>query len=124
MVNQYLFIEQGSLSQSDINKLVENVKNTGTSLMMYNRGSTKPELVTIDNSGIDIEAIKTAAAREYGEFLIDNLLTFIDEVAIKHSHYDEMTRTTSFSMQIKTTPEYFVKRFADFLNEKHYPDKK
>lgn len=118
MVNQYLFVEEGSLAQSDIAKIVENIKNTGTSLIMYNKGSAKPELVSItDDEKIDIYKIRTEAAEECGNYIMDNLLKYIKFRSIICQSVDEMTRTNSYKMQIEGTPDEFINRFKNFLNE-------
>ena len=111
MVNQYLFIEQGSLTPSDINKLVENTKNTGTSLMMYNKGCAKPELVSIGD-----------ITEKRDEYTLDDLKEYLEEVLEQHmeSRWSDIHLTTEKYHKLSYYGSFdeLIKGFEEFLRGK------
>ena len=117
MVNQYLFVEEGSLAPNDIAKIVENIKNTGASLIMYNKGAAKPELVSLNISEVDIDKIRQEAIENHTNYILENLLKYMTLRSTIYHIRDEMTCIIESSMRIEGIPEEFVDRFKNFLNE-------
>lgn len=117
MVKDFVFIEEGSVDQYNMLKLLENSGLTNDNVIRYKQGSPKPELVSVKTDDkIDINEIRSKAVDECRDYLMDNLFKFIDKIAIKHSFRDEIYRQTLHNMQINETPESFVNKFKEFLN--------
>lgn len=116
MVNNFIFVEDGSLDTYNLRKLLEKSQMTEANIIRYKQGSPKPELISVNNSEIDIDTIRTEAGDERENHLMDSLFEFLDKKAIKHSVRDEFTFQTFYNMQINETPESFIKKFKEFLN--------
>ena len=50
MVKDFVFIEEGSLDQYNLLKLLENSGMTNDNVIRYKQGSPKPELVSVNNT--------------------------------------------------------------------------
>ena len=120
MINQYLFVEEGSLAPNDIAKIVENIKNTGTSLIMYNKGCAKPELVSMGEA--DVGQIICDARNNQTAYLMSNLLEYLYHVVERRTHaeFDDVRfmNIVKNTVVYNGTVEELVQNFKDYLSEK------
>ena len=111
MVNQYLFVEEGSLSQSDITKIVENIKNTGTSLIIYNKGASKPELISMGDIAEKRDAYTLDDLKEYLEEVLEQCVeSRWSDMNLENEHYYKLSYYGSL--------EALIKEFEEFLHGK------
>ena len=111
MVNQYLFVEEGSLAPNDIAKIVEHLKNTGTSIIMYNKGCAKPELVSMGDVVKKRDAYTLDDLKEYLEEVLEQCVeSRWSDINLENEHYYKLSYYGSL--------EVLIKEFEEFLHGK------
>ena len=123
MVKDFVFIEEGSLDQYNMLKLLENSGLTNDNVIKYKQGSPKPELVSVDTTGKEIEKEDIQSLVNKAE---NNILTALEEFLYEYTeksgeeYFDnQMCRfVTYYTLTAKGNVNDFMNNFKDYLSNK------
>lgn len=128
MVKDFVFIEEGSLDQYNMLKLLENSGLTNDNVIRYKQGSPKPELVSVDTTGKEIEKedvqdIVNEAERQIKNNIFETLEEYLDNVSEKKTNDGYNIETCKFEtyhvFTVFDSVQDFVAKFKKFLEEKY-----
>lgn len=108
MVNNFIFIEDGSVDTANLRKILDNSGNTDVRFITYRQGAAKPELVSLQ-SNIKQEAKK----KQIIDKVLSDLSEFIDKTMVCGA--DPM-KNMICEMTYYGSKETFIARFEEFLN--------
>lgn len=94
MVNNFIFIEDGSLDAENLNKLMKNSENAKVKFITYKQGAAKPELVSIESSEAtqqNPDVYKKEGEKETLKRLYDFLLNSFNVSQYYFDDYDAVT---------------------------------
>lgn len=113
MVKDFVFIEDGSLDQYNLLKLLENSGMTNENVIRYKQGSPKPELVSVECNTPQLT----------NELMLEYLKEYLDNTAEKksESYFDnyECTFKIHYTTTIDDTIDDFITKFKAFLETKY-----
>ena len=123
MVKDFVFIEEGSLDQYNMLKLLENSGLTNDNVIKYKQGSPKPELVSVDITGKEIEKEDIQSLVNKAE---NNILTALEEFLYEYTeksgeeYFDnQLCRFVTYhTLTVKGNVNDFMNNFKDYLSNK------
>lgn len=111
MVKNFVFIEDGSLNEGNLDKL-RKVGITDENMVVYRQGSTKPELVSVEHETPQLT----------NELMLKYLEEFLYEYTEKkgEEYYDnQMCRfATYYTLTAKGNVNDFMNNFKEYLSSK------
>lgn len=119
MVNNFIFIEEGSIDTNNMLKLLQNSGMTDANIIRYKQGMAKPELINLECESEQVNLVehdKGVAARTEAK-IISGLLKFLHECSEQRVDRDVMSNTEHVYTIYRNTPESLVENFKEFLTE-------
>ena len=119
MVNNFIFIEEGSLDTNNMLKLLQNSGMTDANVIRYKQGTAKPELINIESEGSQISLVEhDKNLKKLTEAKITaSLLKFLNECCEVTLTEDHVRGTKYYSTRYIGKPESLVEDFKQFLAE-------
>lgn len=117
MVEQFLFIEEGSVDIPSIQKFLKNSGLTDANVIRYKKGSPKPELVSVNNDEKRIEALKAETTKN----IMQTLIQFLEQHAVIHPEFvkaSDMYIGCKYNITYQGDVPDFMEAFYTFLKEK------
>ena len=121
MVNNFIFIEDGSLDAENLNKLMKNSENSKVKFITYKQGAAKPELVSIAQSEAaqqNPEVYKKEAKEEMLNHLREFLKIRTETTVYEEYSYVQMKDITTYKTSYRGTMDDFIGEFEHFLNSR------
>ena len=120
MVNNFLFIEEGSVTTANLRKLIENSDITEASVIRYKKGCPKPELVTV--KPIDTDRLIKDTSDVVTSQLLNGLVIYLNDITEKKTYRDvDILRgkcVETNTVKYYGTVEELIQGFREFLREK------
>ena len=119
MVNNFVFIEEGSVDKENLRKILDNSGMTNANIIRYKQGTTKPELITIENDDSQINLVehnKNITEMNTAKILTC-LVKFLHECGDTRVDRDIASNMDHVYTVYRNTPESLVENFKQFLAE-------
>lgn len=120
MVNNLIFIEDGSLNEGNLDKL-RKAGITDDNFVVYRQGSTKPELVSVNNND-DVQDIVNEIEQQIKNNIFETLEKYLDNVSDKKSNDGYNLETckleTYHVFTVYDSVQDFVAKFKKFVEDK------
>lgn len=116
MVNNFLFIEEGSVDEANLRKTLDNCGHKDVKFINYKKGTAKPELVPIENNSVEyVEKIK----KETTDELLDILAEYLDLAMENISEFSPKSNGFITHRIIFHGPaESFMKCFKEYIDKR------
>lgn len=119
MVHNLIFIEDGSLNEGNLDKL-RKAGITDDNFVVYRQGSTKPELVSVenDNRPSEVEIMKKTIAT-YKNVVFGALEKFIIDNTQREAFYNDILCRNQHKIIYRGSIEDFLDNFREFLTHEY-----
>ena len=120
MVNNFIFVEDGSLKQEDLKKLFTVSGMSDANVIRYKQGATKPELVSVENDNRPSEVeIMNKTIETYRNVGFGALEKFIIGNTQREAFYNDILCRNQHKIIYRGSIEDFLDNFREFLTHEY-----